>query len=478
MPALYPDLRLLIGPDWVGGGGRAVRPVTNPATRAVLGELPVATADDIDRALRAAASGFPAWRRTSPFDRARVLRRGADLIRERQEAIATAMTLEQGKVLAESRREVAVAADLFDWFAEEGRRVDGRVIAGRGPHQRFLALKEPVGPVAAFTPWNFPATGPARKVAAALAAGCSVILKAAEETPATAILLAECLLDAGLPPCVLNLVFGEPAAISSQLIAAETIRKVSFTGSIPVGRHIARLAGDRAIPLTLELGGHAPVIVLADVDVEAVATQALAAKTRNAGQVCIAPTRFFVAREIHATFVDALAEKAARIVVGDGLAPDSQMGPLANPRRMEAMRTYTSDAVTQGARLVTGGAPDGPDGSFWRPTVLDAVPDAARIMREEPFGPVAVVQPVVDAADALRRANALPFGLAAYLFTRDGEAALRLADGIEAGLVGVNSFQVTLPETPFGGVKDSGYGSEGGREGLEAYCVTKCVSLT
>lgn len=405
-----------------------------------------------------------------------MLRRAADLVRARLDGIATVLTMEQGKTIAEAKAEVAAAADILEWSGEEGRRTYGRIVPGRASGLRQMVFKEPVGPVAAFAPWNFPAVTPARKLGGALGAGCSVILKPAEETPATALALANALLEAGVPVDALGVVFGDPAMVSAHLIGSPVIRKVSFTGSTPVGKHLARLAADGMKRVTMELGGHAPVLVFDDADVDAAAEAGAAAKFRNAGQVCVSPTRFYAQDGVYDRFVHRFGEVARSLRVGHGLDGASRMGPLANARRIDAMEGFVADAVAHGAEVVAGGGQTGNAGFFWQPTVLARVPEAARIMREEPFGPIAPILRFREEEDGLARANALPFGLASYVFTRDLRRAAAVADALEAGMVGVNHFGISNPETPFGGVKDSGYGSEGGTEQIEAHLVTKLVS--
>jgi succinate-semialdehyde dehydrogenase / glutarate-semialdehyde dehydrogenase len=467
---------LYVDGQWLDPSRRAGEPVHDPATGKTIGRVPHADADDLARALAAAEAAWPRWRATAPTERAAILRRTAGLMRERQAMIARTLTREQGKPLAEAMQEVAGAAAHFDWMAEEGRRAYGRIVPGPAG-VRQTVLRQPIGVVAAFAPWNFPATTPAKKWSAALAAGCCCILKGAEETPGTATAIMQALHDAGLPRGVAQLVFGDPAAISATLIASPVVRKVSFTGSTAVGRLLARQAGEALKPITMELGGHAPVLVFADVDVERVASKCVTAKFRNAGQVCVSPTRFLVAEPVYAAFVEAFAASASRIRVGHGLAADTTMGPLANARRHAAIDASVQQLRDEGARLVLGGLPiartHGEGGHFFEPTVFADVPSGAQAMREEPFGPLALIAPFRDEADALARANALPYGLAAYAFTRDGARQLRLSEGLDAGLVGLNAFSVNGPETPWGGVKDSGYGSEGGSEGLAGYQVSK-----
>jgi succinate-semialdehyde dehydrogenase/glutarate-semialdehyde dehydrogenase len=415
------------------------------------------------------------WRNTSAAKRADIVLRAARLIRERVEDVAVAMTLEQGKTVAEARLEVLRGCDIIEWDATEGRRVYGRVIPGE-PGMRHTVLRQPVGVVAAFSPWNFPLASPARKVAGALSAGCSIILKASEETPAGAVQLVRAFNDAGVPPGVVNLVFGTPSEISEYLIPQPAVRLVTFTGSIAVGKRLAAMAGGHMKPAIMELGGHAPVIVCEDVDPIKTAAISVLGKTRNAGQVCVSPTRFFVHTAIYERFATAFAEKAASIKVGDGLDPANQMGPLANPRRLEAMDAFVADAKAKGARLLAGGSRLGNRGYFFPLTILADVPEDARAMREEPFGPLALLSPVRTLDEAIERANALPYGLAAYGFTHSASNAERLAEGVEAGNISINHFVASIAETPFGGVKESGFGREGGTEGLQCYTVAKNVS--
>jgi succinate-semialdehyde dehydrogenase/glutarate-semialdehyde dehydrogenase len=472
----YADLKLFIGGEWVARGTRATRPVINPATGATLGELPIASTADLDRALEAAQKSFPVWRAKAPHERGRILRGAADLLRERTERIARLATQEEGKTLAETRWEVALSADIFEWYAEEGRRAYGRVLPQRASGVRMTVLKEPVGPVAAFAPWNFPIGNPARKIGAALAAGCPCILKPAEEAPASALEVARALVDAGMPPGVLSIVFGVPAEISAYLLASPIIRAISFTGSIAVGKQLTRLAAEGMKRTTMELGGHAPVLVFDDVDVDQVLDQSTFAKYRNAGQVCVSPTRFYVHEKIYERFVEGFAKRAAALRVGDGLEEDTQMGPLAHSRRIEAMETLLDDARRHGAKFHTGGSRLGARGYFWQPTVLSDIGNDARIMNEEPFGPVALINPFSDFEAVMQQANRLPYGLAAFAFTRASRTVNLVGEQIEAGMVGINSYAISVPESPFGGVKESGHGSEEGIEGLEACLVTKFVS--
>jgi succinate-semialdehyde dehydrogenase/glutarate-semialdehyde dehydrogenase len=473
---MYTDLALHIGGAWRNGDGRKGEDVVNPATEKALGHLPHASASDLDEALAAAKKGFDVWRATSAYDRAKVLRKAANLVRERAEPIARIMTQEQGKVLGESRLEVLTTADIIEWFAEEGRRAYGRIIPGRVKGTRQIVLQEPIGVVAAFTPWNFPTLTPARKIGASLAAGCAIIIKPSEETPGSCVELVRCFIDAGLPAGVLNLVFGVPANVSEHLIASEVVRKISFTGSVPVGKHLAGLAAKGMKRATMELGGHSPVVVFADADPEKTADTIAAFKYRNAGQVCISPTRFYVQEPVFDRFLKRFTEFADAIKLGDGLETGTTMGPLANARRLDAMEAIVNDSKSRGAKIVTGGKRRGNQGYFFEPTVITDIPDDSKLMTQEPFGPIAPVVTFKSFDEVVARANSLPFGLAAYAFTSSGQTATAIGDALESGMVAINNVVISTPETPFGGVKESGYGHEGGIEGLEAYTVKKFVS--
>jgi succinate-semialdehyde dehydrogenase/glutarate-semialdehyde dehydrogenase len=470
--ANYPNLQLFIDGEWKSRDGQ---PVLNPADDSVLGTVPHATRADLDAALEAAEKGFKVWSRTSPAKRAEIILKAAQLMRERIEELAVAMTLEQGKAIAQSRLEILRACEIIEWDAQEGRRIYGRIIPSE-PGMRHSVLRQPIGVVAAFSPWNFPTSSPARKVGGALSAGCSIILKASEETPAGAVQLVKAFADAGLPPGVLNLVFGKPAEISEYLIPQPAVRLVTFTGSVPVGKHLTALAGAHMKPVIMELGGHSPVIVCDDVDPVSSAVNSALAKSRNAGQVCVSPTRFFVEDAIYDRFTEAMTEKAASLKVGSGLDPANQMGPLANERRMAAMEMLVTDAREKGARVMTGGSRIGNRGNFYPLTVLADVPDEARAMREEPFGPLALLNRVRSLDEAIEKANSVPYGLAGYAFTNSARKAERMAESIEVGNLSINHFVASSAETPFGGVKDSGFGREGGTEGLQCYTVVKNVS--
>ncbi len=472
----YPDTKLFIDGTWRAGESGRTIPVTDPSSGEVIGQLAHADRADLDEALAAADRGFRIWSATGVFDRYRIMRRAAELLRERADDIASIMTREQGKPLVEAKGETMAAADVIDWFAEEGRRTYGQIIPARAAGVTQMALKLPVGPVAAFTPWNFPINQVVRKLSGALAAGCSIIVKAPEETPAAPAELIRAFADAGVPAGVINLVYGVPAEISEYLIPHPVIRKISFTGSTPVGKHLAALAGQHMKRATMELGGHAPVIVCEDADIAQAAKITAASKLRNAGQVCISPTRFLVQERAFEPFLDAFSAAMSATPVGNGLDDGVRMGPLANDRRVAALQDLVGDAIAQGARLVTGGERIGNTGNYFAPTVLADVPVSARIMNEEPFGPVAVVNRFDDLNDAIAEANRLPFGLASYGFTKSSETMHRLTYEVEAGMMTINHIGLALPEVPFGGVRDSGYGTEGGSEAIDAYMVTKFVT--
>ena len=473
---MYPNLELYIDGQWLNGDGRAGEDVINPATEKPLARLPHASTADLDRALEAAKKGFAVWRATSPYERAKIMRKAADLMRERYDAISKTLVQEQGKAYPEARAEVRTSADIIEWYAEEGRRAYGRIVPGPCKGTRQIVVQEPVGVVAAFTPWNFPTLTPARKIGGALAAGCSLILKASEETPGACLEMVRCFADAGLPAGVLNLVFGVPSNISERLIAKPDVRKISFTGSIPVGKHLAGLAAKGMKRATMELGGHSPVVVFADADPEKSADAIAAYKYRNAGQVCISPTRFYVQEPVYSRFLARFTEYATSLKLGDGLEKGVTMGPLANARRIDAMDKFVNDAKDRGGKIVTGGKRRGNQGYFYEPTVITDLPDDSMLMTQEPFGPLAPVVTFKTFDEVVERANSLPFGLAAYAFTGSAQTANLIGDALQSGMVGVNSINISTPETPFGGVKESGYGSEGGIEGLQAYLNTKFIS--
>ena len=474
----YPDTRLFIHGQWRDAAEGKTLPVFNPATGQEIGRVAHATSTDLDEALLAAQKGFDTWRNMTAQERGKIMRKAAALLRERSAQIAALLTQEQGKPLAEAKGEVMAGADIIDWFAEEGSRTYGRIVSSRvNLAIRQMVLKDPVGPVAAFTPWNFPINQVVRKVGAALAAGCSMLVKGPEETPASPAALVQAFADAGLPEGVLGLVYGNPADISSYLIPHPVIRKITFTGSTPVGKQLAAMAGQHMKRVTMELGGHAPVIVCEDADIEQAVKSAGAAKFRNAGQVCISPTRFLVHEGVYNDFVQAMGQLAGKLKVGDGLAEGTQMGPLANPRRLTAMSDFLEDAVRRGAQVVTGGQRQGDAGNFWMPTVLADVPLDARIFNDEPFGPVAAIRKFSQLDDAIAEANRLSYGLAGYAFTRSLRNADLLTRKVEVGMLWVNMPAMPNAEMPFGGIKDSGYGSEGGPEALDAYLNTRSVAI-
>lgn len=473
---MYPDVQLLIDGVWRGASNGATLSVVNPASGDVNGTVAHATQSDLDQALEAAKKGFRVWRKVSAYDRSKVMRKGAQLLRDRSDTIATYLTLEQGKPLPEAKMEVMAAADVIEWFAEEGRRTYGRIVPARAEGIYQLVIKEPVGPVAAFTPWNFPINQVVRKLCGALATGCSIIVKAPEETPASPAELLRCFVDAGVPQGVINLVYGIPAEISEYLIPHPVIRKISFTGSTAIGKQLSALAGLHMKRVTMELGGHAPAIVFDDADVDVASKLLAGAKYRNAGQVCVSPTRFLVQEGVYNKFVENFVAHSKALKVGDGLESGTQMGPLANPRRIGAMEGFIADAVQHGGKVKTGGKRIGNKGNFFEPTVLTDVPLDAKVQNDEPFGPLAIISPFKTFDDVVTEANRLPFGLASYAYTRSAKTANLIAAEVEAGMMSINHHGLALPEIPFGGIKDSGYGSEGGSEALEGYLNTKVVS--
>ncbi len=473
---MYPTLSLYIDGQFLSGQGRREQDVFNPATGEVIAKLPHATTEDLNTALAAADRAFQSWKKSSPMARSKVLRRVADLARERAADIGRAMTQDQGKPLAESVGEVMACADHADWHAEECRRIYGRVIPARQDGVRQLVLREPVGVCAAFTPWNFPFNQAIRKISAAVGAGCTMVLKGPEDAPSAVVALAQLFHDAGLPPGVLNVVWGVPAEVSEHLINSPIVRKISFTGSVAVGKQLAAKAALLMKRSTMELGGHAPVIVCDDADIDAAVAMLVPFKFRNAGQVCISPTRFYVQEGAYDRFVAGFVAGTKALKVGDGLAPDTKMGPLAQARRVGAVATFIDDAQTRGATLLAGGAPMPGVGNFFAPTVLADLTEDSRLMTEEPFGPVAGIVRFKTLDEALKRANSLPFGLASYAFTGSSRNAQAISSGLEAGMVSINHIGLALSETPFGGIKDSGIGSEGGLETFDGYLNTKFVT--
>ena len=467
------DLQLFIDGVWKSGEGRDAHEVVNPVTAGAIAEVPYATPADLQEALAASERAWPGWRSTDADKRGAILHKTAKLLRERADRIAATMTQEQGKVLAESKAETLASAQLFDWYAEEIKRDYGRTLV-RPAGQLSRVIRQPVGPTATFTPWNFPLYLLAKKVSAALAAGCTVISRPPHETPGCATEMFRALADAGIPNGVAQLVHGDAALISETLIGSKVIRKVSFTGSTNVGKHLMKLCADTMTRVTMELGGHAPVLIFDDCDLEKTLDMVVPQKFRNAGQVCVSPTRFYVQRGIYDAFLKGFAERTAKVKVGNGLEPDSKMGPLANSRRTESVGALIEDAKAKGARLLAGGE-KGESGFFFQPTLLADVPNEARIMNDEPFGPVAVSRPFDTFEEVIGEANRLPYGLAAFAFTENGRRANLIGDLVESGMVGINTFAISVADAPFGGVKDSGFGSEGGKEGLESYQVVKAI---
>jgi succinate-semialdehyde dehydrogenase / glutarate-semialdehyde dehydrogenase len=475
---MYPQLSMYIDGKFITAAEvEKTQDVLNPATGKPIGKLPHASKKDLDNALAAAQKAFESWRFSSVLERSKILRRVAELTRERVEDIARGITLDMGKPLAEAKMEVAACAEHAEWHAEECRRIYGRVIPARNPAVRQITVREPVGVCVAFTPWNFPLNQAIRKIVAALGAGCTVILKGPEDSPSAVVALAQMFHDAGLPPGCLNIVWGVPSEVSQHLIASPIVRKVSFTGSVPVGKQLAAMAGAQMKRVTMELGGHSPVLVFDDADVEQAATVLAALKHRNAGQVCVSPSRFYVHDKAYDRFISAFVDALKKVTVGDGMQADTRMGPLAHERRVHAMKQFVDDAVANGATALLGGEALGEGGGFFfPPTVLTEVPDTARVMTEEPFGPLAPVTRFKDTDEVLRRANSLPFGLASYVFTNSLKTAHYVSGRLEAGMVNINHFGIALAETPFGGIKDSGMGSEGGTETFDGYLNTKFIS--
>ncbi len=470
----YPKIGLLIDGEWIYDR-EPLCDVENPSDESILGQVPKATAQDLQNALESSARGFETWRKTPPTVRAAVMRRAAALVRERAKDIAPIFTAESGRTYAEVLAEIERSATFLDWDSEEIRRLYGRIVPTDPPIQQFV-VREPVGPVAAFTPWNVPMSAPSRKISASLASGCSIILKPAEETPATACLFAQCFLDAGLPKGVLNVVFGDPAEVSRTLVLSPITRLVTLTGSINVGKHLTRLAVETMKPVLMELGGHAPVLIDENTNADEIAQLAVNWKFRMAGQFCSAPSRFLIHRSRYDDFVSSISEKASKLKVGDGFTEGVQMGPLANRRRLAAMADLVEDAVSHGAKVATGGKRVGNRGWFYAPTVLADVPLDARVMSEEPFGPIAPCTAVDSMDEALKISNSLSMGLAAFVFTNDTERANYLSRELQVGSVALNVFTSPGGDAPFGGVRESGIGREGGTEMYHSYTVAKTIA--
>jgi succinate-semialdehyde dehydrogenase/glutarate-semialdehyde dehydrogenase len=473
---MYEDLSLYINGQFLKGDGRRTSDVIDPATDEVVGKLPHASKADLDLALSSAQKAFLTWRKTSPIEKSRILRKVGELSRARAQEIGRNMTLDMGKPLAEAAGEVTVCSEHADWAAEECRRIYGRIVPARTDGVRQMVLKEPIGVVAAFSPWNFPYNQAIRKIVSALGAGCTIIIKGPEDSPSAVVAIARMFHEAGLPPGCLNVVWGVPSEVSTYLINSPIVRKISFTGSVPVGKQLAAMAGSLMKPATMELGGHSPVIVCDDADVEAAADMMAGSKFRNAGQVCVSPTRFYVQEKAYDKFVARFLEKVSKLKVGPGLEADTRMGPLAMKRRVPAIAGFVEDADARGAKILAGGHKIGDKGSFFEPTVVADAPDDSKIMTQEPFGPIMGLKRFKDLDEAITKANSLPFGLAAYAFTTSTRNAAKIGDGLESGMVTINHLGLAIAEVPFGGVKDSGYGSEGGSETFDGYLVTKFVT--
>ena len=467
------DVRLFIGGKWREGSSGDSADITNPATAEPIGRVALAGEGDVQDAIGAAASALPAWRAMGAEQRAAILRNAAGVIAEKREQSAAALTLEQGKTLAESHAEFARVIETLMWHAQAASTTTEPRSTGR---KSTWVVPEPIGIVAALTPWNYPAVIVARKLSAALAAGCPVILKAAEETPNAAAAIVMALEAAGLPPGVVNLVFGDPPAVAAELLESTAVKAISFTGSTAVGKQIAAAASRTLKRCVLELGGHAPVIVCADAELDAAVAAIAAYKFECAGQSCNAPGRVYVERSRYQEFVDRLAAAAGELRVGDGMDATTDMGPLANPRRLTAIQRLADDACAHGARMVTGGRRLEAPGYFWPPTIVIGAPDTAALMREEPFGPVLPIAPFSTLEEGVGRANANSFGLAAYVFTTSTSIARVVSTALEAGSVGINELRGVPPDVGIAGTKDSGYGYEGGRPGIEAFLNLKVTS--
>lgn len=473
----YPDTQLYIHGEWVDANDGAYLDVINPADETKIGKVAKANIQDLDCAIDSAEQGFAVWKNMPAQKRSKLMHKAAQLLRDRADQIAYIMTLEQGKPLIQAKGEVLAGADTIEWFAGEALRAYGRLVPPRALDVQSMVVKSPVGIVAAFTPWNFPINQVVRKLSAALAAGCAIIIKAPEETPASPAQLIQAFHDAGIPAGVINLVYGIPAEISEYLIPHPSIKKISFTGSTPVGKQLASLAGQHMKKVTMELGGHAPVLIFKDADLDVAAKEMIAAKFRNAGQVCIAPTRFIIQREVYAEFVEKLNKLMSALHVGNGLDEKSDIGPMIHQRGFENIQHLIADAIQQGAVLCSGGKALSGKGYFMQPTLLKDVPLTAKCMNSEPFAPLILCIPFDEYEDAVQEANRLNFGLAAYAYSASNRTCMALARDIQAGMLTINYNGLSVPELPFGGMNDSGYGSEGGSEAIEAYLNTRLVTV-
>jgi len=471
--------QMLIDGKWIDSSDGARTDIINPANEEAVDSIPMATSADLDRALEAADRAWKKWRETDAWSRSEAVRKTAAFLRERTDEIAAVLTEEQGKPLAEAKGEIKASADQFDWYADEARRIYGRIVDGHSRQHRLLVMRQPIGPVAAFSPWNFPVLLSSRKIAPALAAGCSIIVKPAVEAPRSAMMVAKACQDAGIPDGAINVVTGKSSLISEHLIKSPVIRKVSLTGSVPVGQEILRLCAEEIKSVSMELGGHSPVLVFNDADIEAAAETCARGKFRNNGQVCIAASRFYVQEDVYEKFLDKFKQVTESLRVGNGTDPATDVGPVANQRRLDTTQELVDDAVAQNAELVCGGKRHSgfEKGFYYEPTVLAGVSDSMKIMYEEPFCPIAPIAGFTDLEDALQKANSTEFGLAGYVFTENTRTAFLASEGLDCGMVGVNNLVIATAEIPFGGTKKSGFGREGGKEGIESYTVTKYVNI-
>jgi succinate-semialdehyde dehydrogenase/glutarate-semialdehyde dehydrogenase len=471
--------QMYIDGRWFAPAGGKTLGVINPADESTLAEVAYGTRADADRAIEAAANALPAWRMLTAYERAKILKKTAELMRERADLIARTLTREQGKPLPEAKAEVLHSADTFEWFAEEGKRAYGRIIPPSNVAKRHHAIKHAVGVVGTITPWNFPAALPSRKIAPALAAGCTVVSRPADQTPLTLLHIFQCLADAGVPPGVANLVIAPSRQVADAFFTHPAVKKVSFTGSTEVGKELIKRSADGVKRLSLELGGHAPLIVFPDADINQVAQAAVIGKFRNNGQVCIAPSRFYIHEKVSKDFTEAAVELTKKLKIGNGLDDGVQVGPMFEAKAIEKTASLVDDAKGKGAKILTGGGPSTrfERGYWFEPTVIREVDGAMRIMTEEPFAPVMPILDFSKLDDVIAAANNTPYGLAAYVFTNDLTVAARMAEGLEAGIIGINDPVPATPQCPFGGMKESGLGRELGIEGLDAYLETKYVSI-
>ena len=472
----YISTKLFINGYWVDSVKNETIEIHNPATEDYIGTVSHARKEDLDLALNAAQKGFLTWKNFSALERSKIMRKAADILKSRTKDIAKLMTIESGKPIADAEIELGMGIDQIEWFAEEGRRAYGRIIPSRLKAVNQFVFKEPVGVVAAFTPWNWPVQQTARKIGPALASGCSIIVKGPEETPTSTAEFVKAFDEAGIPKGTLNLVFGIPSEISEYLIPHPIVKKVTFTGSTQVGKQLMSLAGRYMKKVTMELGGHSPAIICEDANIETAANILVGTKFRNAGQICISPSRFLVHKKVYEKFLNLFVAKVRSIKVGNGLEDDIKMGPLIHERRLQTIEKLVKDAVDRGANIVTGGKRIGNKGYFFEPTVLTEVSKDSKLMNEEPFGPLAPILSFDHLDDALDEANRLEYGLAAYVYTNNLKLAQELGSNIESGQISINHHGLGLVENPFGGVKGSGVGSEMGAEGIEPYLNVKFIS--